>query len=58
MVSMRMESSVDLVLWAETRVGADDQARVWKLQCREGQSVQCRGSVLRYMGHWESDREI
>ena len=29
-----------------------------KRQCHEGQSVQRCGSVLRYMGHWESGLEI
>ena len=49
---------MDLVLWAEARVGADDQAQVWKLQCCEGQSVWCCGSVLKCMGCQGSDREI
>ena len=39
-------------------MGADDQVRAWKLQCHEGQNVQHRGSVLRCMVHWGSDREI
>ena len=46
------------VLGAEVRVRADDWAWVQKLQCYEGQSVWHCGSVLRYMGCWESDWEI
>ena len=39
-------------------MGVDNQAWAQKLQCHEGQSMWCCGSVLKCMGHWESDQEI